>query len=175
MTTITYADFSCSPARLVRSHGCSQTRGWMAAGFLFASVGLAVALGGWNDYSKERLRTAAINDVFYEGRIGMVITKPSGEVVEINNELARMSGYTSAEVQGHRVGMLMPPVEQTRHVEKFDKWIASGTPDLDHDFACNLLRKDGGLHPVRIRVRVIRRLGLYYALVFDRAEESHVH
>lgn len=51
-------------------------------------------------------------DIFLQAPVGIVILKPSGEIVEANEALHRLLGYASGELDGKQVADLLPPEDR---------------------------------------------------------------
>lgn len=82
----------------------------------------------------------------------VVVTDPQGNIVFVNRSAETMTGYTSDELIGRPVEILVPGRRRGIHVRHRRGFYARGTPrlmgDSTKDFS--LRRKDGGIVPVEI-------------------------
>ena len=88
---------------------------------------------------------------------GMVMIDKAGKIIMINAEIARLFGYTSEELIGHRVEILVPERLRNRHVQH--RWEFAMRPETRRMGAGRELfglRKDGTEFPVEVGLNPIR-------------------
>ncbi|WP_437883907.1 MHYT domain-containing protein [Pseudomonas sp. LRF_L74] len=98
--------------------------------------------------SKSRLR-AILNTAVD----GIITINSRGLIQSVNSSVERLFGWTSKELIGRNINMLMPEPDQSRHDSYLRNYLGSGQPKIigtGRDVTG--LRKDGSLMPMRLAV-----------------------
>jgi two-component system cell cycle sensor histidine kinase/response regulator CckA len=86
--------------------------------------------------------------LFESAAVGIGLADPSGRIVEVNEALASMLGYTPAEVEGMNIRDLTAPVDVERE-QLLRSALLSGEL-ADYELEKQVVHRDGSLLPVRI-------------------------
>lgn len=119
--------------------------------------------------------TEAIDALLNDSDFGYVLMKDTGNVVEWNPAMERLTGYDRSEMICDRnaIEKLMTPEMYQQHSQCFkNAFLSNSKPKVTH-VSCELIRKDGKAIPVQITVRVVqtRHDGKYAIAHFDKAEQ----
>ncbi|MCB0957174.1 MAG: PAS domain S-box protein [Ilumatobacter sp.] len=82
---------------------------------------------------------------------GVVIVDQNGDMILVNREVERLTGYHRADLLGHRVEMLLPePLRATHHQHRMGFHAAPRRRAMGHGMQLTALRADGSTFPVEI-------------------------
>lgn len=147
--------------------------------FVFAAVGLTVAwLGG--SFQRARLEThraaealqrreAHLQSVLNTVPDATVVIETDGTIVSFNAAAERQFGYSSAEVVGRNVNMLMPSPYREQHDGYLHRYLSTGERRIiGTDRVVVGLRKDGSTFPMTLAVAEMKSTGTIYFTGFIR-------
>lgn len=91
----------------------------------------------------------------FDGAIdGMIIINSQGVILEANEAVKRIFGYSKEEIVGHNVSILMPPHHAKRHDSYVRNYELTHRPQvIGIGRTTEGMHKDGSLFPVRLAVK----------------------
>lgn len=112
---------------------------------------------------EERLR-AILNTV-----VDAVVTiDRTGSILAVNPAAERMFGYTSMEMEGHNVSMLMPPPFREEHDSYLERYHRTGEARIiGMGREAQGQRKDGSVFPVELSVSEVDGMDMYTGVIRD--------
>ncbi len=110
-----------------------------------------------------------LRDIFTQAGIGMVITEPSGKILETNKFLDRMLGYKPGELVGNSIQAITHPGDYPRERELIRNLPA--TSDEPLIFEKRILRKNGQLVWVRTTLSFVRDVQHRQTMIIGSMED----
>lgn len=84
---------------------------------------------------------------------GIIVIDETGLIQSFNRAAERLFGYSSAEVIGHNVSILMPSPESEEHDEYLQRYLTTGEKRIiGQGREVNAMKSDGTVFPVRLAV-----------------------
>lgn len=96
-----------------------------------------------------------------------------GKILTFNHAAERIFGYSSDEVEGRNVNILLPSPDRDRHDEYLARYRMTGVSNIvDKTRDLIACRKNGETFPIRLRVRQVDHRGLFVGSVRDMTEQQ---
>lgn len=122
----------------------------------------------------------AVNSFLDSEEFGYAIINEDGQIVEWNLALERITGWSSVELVGRSLELVMEPKMWQKHKLAFAKAMAAVKADKDRKtktavVQCSIPSRNGGVIEVQVTVRIIAgRHGHLYAIAHVDRERNIV-
>jgi diguanylate cyclase (GGDEF)-like protein/PAS domain S-box-containing protein len=125
-----------------------------------------------NQISKERQR---FEKVLNASPAGTLLAGPDGKIVYVNNELCRLFDYTSEELIGQEIELLVPEKYRDQHIKDRDQFTREGNArKMGRGMMLRGQRKNGSTLPLEIGLQPITLLDeqLQIVTLMDLTEQA---
>jgi PAS domain S-box-containing protein len=122
-----------------------------------------------------RDREARLHAILDTAADAIITIDQRGIIQSVNAATERMFGYTTAEMVGQRVSMLMPSPYREAHDSYLAKYLQTGEKHIiGVSREVGARRKDGSIFPVELAVNEIKHLGLFTGIHRDLSERKQL-
>jgi PAS domain S-box-containing protein len=123
----------------------------------------------FNSREMER-RERELNALLETSADAIVTIDEQGIIQRVNPATERMFGYTTAELLGHNVRLLMPPPDCDEHDSYLQRYLRTGQARIiGRGREVVGRRKDGSLFPIGVAVSTVGNLGLFTGILRDNS------
>ncbi len=109
---------------------------------------------------------------------GIVVSDANGRIVFVNRAALRILGYSSEELQGQEVMLIIPQEDRERHRAGFDRYLATGRGHVPgaRPVEMSARCKDGGRIPIELSLNdaTLQEDGLLVAVLRDLRQTQRV-
>lgn len=138
----------------VEGQGVRYSKGGVPKSFIFKGIPIVIegevvgAYGIYNNITELKAKEEQYRKIFTQAPVGIMLEDKRGKILEVNQKLCEITGYSKEELEGSSVFKTLVPGSSQKLAEKNIRKILAGN---DLDFEADSRRQDGTKYLAHIK------------------------